>query len=65
MREGFQYKISKEILFEKCMPYGRKQPEINDAGVSRVGVRMGDFLFKIQPNRNYSAISNREKIIFQ
>lgn len=46
------------------MPHGRKKPEIDDAGVSRVGVRMGDFLFKIQPNRNYSAISNREKKSF-
>lgn len=45
--------------------WSEKNPEVNDAGDSRVGVRMGDFLFKIQPNRNYSAISNREKIIFQ
>lgn len=46
------------------MPHGRKKPEIDDAGVSRVWVRMGDFLFKIQPNRNYSAISIREKKSF-
>lgn len=36
--------------------WSEKKPEVNDAGDSRVGVRMGDFLFKIQPNRNYSAI---------
>lgn len=43
--KDFNIKYRKEIPFEKCMPYGRKQTEINDAGVSRVGVRMGDVFF--------------------
>lgn len=36
--------------------WSEKNPEVNDAGDSRVGVRMGDVLLKIRPNRNYSAI---------
>lgn len=48
--KDFNIKYRKEIPFWKMYAlWSKKNPEVNDAGDSRVGVRMGDFCSKYNP----------------